>query len=105
MKANREEDNGSQEASTSFKVRRRAENTQEWKEKPLHGQFLRETEDQSNDETWNWLKEGSLKRETEALRIAAQDQAIRINYIKATNDKSQIDAKCRTDCRMKHIKG
>ena len=101
MKANREEDNGSQEASTSFKVRRRSENTQEWKEKPLHGQFLRETEDQSNDETWNWLKEGSLKRETEALRIAAQDQAIRINYIKATNDKSQIDAKCRTDCRMK----
>ena len=55
LKAVREEDTGSQETATSFKVRRRAENTQEWKEKPLHvhGQFLRETEDQSNEETWN----------------------------------------------------
>ena len=59
---------------------------------------VRETEDQSNEETWSWLKQGSLKRETEALITAAQDQAIRTNYIKATIDKSQIDAKCRM-CR------
>ena len=36
LKAVKEEDTGSQETATSFKVRRRAENTQEWKEKPLH---------------------------------------------------------------------
>ena len=53
------------------------------------------TEDKSNEETWSWLKQGSLKREMEALIIAAQDQAIRTNYIKATIDKSQIDAKFR----------
>ena len=76
LKAVRAEGTGSQETATSFKVRRRTENTQEWKEKPLHGQFLRETEDQSNEETWNWLKEGSLKRETEAIITAAQDLAI-----------------------------
>ena len=40
----------------------------------------------------------SLQRETEALITAAQDQAIRTNYIKATIGKSQIDAKCRM-CR------
>ena len=44
------------------------------------------------------VKQGSLKRETEALITAAQDQAIRTNCIKATIDKSQIDAKCRI-CR------
>ncbi|XP_068704584.1 uncharacterized protein [Montipora foliosa] len=101
LKAVRAEVSGSQETLTSFKVRRRAENTQEWKEKPLHGQFVRETEDQSNEETWSWLKRGSFKRETEALIIAAQDQALRTNYIKATIDKSQIDAKCRM-CRDKN---
>ena len=95
MKAVREEVTGSQEIATSFKVRRRAENTQEWKEKPLYGQFVRETEDQSNEETWSWLKQGSLKRETDALITAVQDQAIPTNYIKATIDKSQIDAKSR----------
>ena len=57
LKAVREEVTGSQETATSFKVRRRAENTQEWKEKPLYGQFVRETEDQSNEETWSWLKQ------------------------------------------------
>ena len=96
LKAVRAEVSGSQETTTSFKVRRRAKNTQEWKEKPLHGQFVRETEDQSNEETWRWLKQGSLKRETEALIIAAQDQALRTNYIKATIDKSQIDDKNET---------
>ena len=35
------------------------------------------------------LKEGKLKRETEALIIAAQDQAIRTNYIKTMVDKSE----------------
>ena len=101
LKAVREEVTGSQETATSFKLRRRAENTQEGKEKPLYGQFVRETEAQSNEETWRWLKQGSLKRQTEALITAAQDQAIRTNYIKATIAKYQIVAKCRI-CRDKN---
>ena len=60
-----------------------------------YGQFARQSEDQRNDETWTWLKEGKLKRETESLIIAAQDQAIRTNYVKATIDRSQDDPKCR----------
>ena len=43
----------------------------------LYGQVVRQSEDQGNDETWTWLKAGKLKRETESLIIAAQDQAIR----------------------------
>ena len=43
------------------------------------GQFARQSEDQRNDETWTQLKEGKLKRETESLIVAGQDQAIRPN--------------------------
>jgi len=84
-----------QETDASFKERRRPENTQGWKEIPLYGQSARQSEDQRKDETWTWLKDEKLKRETESLIIAAQDQAIRTNYVKATIDRSQDDPKCR----------
>ena len=72
-----------QETASCFKEKRRTENTQGWKEMPFYGQIARQSEDQRSDETWTWLKEGKLKRETESLIIAAQDQAIRRNYVKA----------------------
>ena len=43
-----------------------------------------------------WLKRGYLKRRTEALIMAAQEQATRTNNIKAKIDKTQEDSKCRT---------
>ena len=95
LKAVRRKGGENQETAASLKERRRTENTQSWKEMPLYGQFARQSEDQRNDETWTWLKVGELKRETESLIIAAQDQAIRTNYVKATIDKSQDDPKCR----------
>ena len=39
----------------------------EWKEKPLHGQYLRETEDVKSTDTWLWLREGTLKKEREFI--------------------------------------
>ena len=71
-----------QETAASFKERRRPENTQDWKEMALYEQFARQSEDQRNDET-------------ESRIIAAQDQAIRTNYVKATIDRSQDDPNCR----------
>ncbi len=41
--------------------------------KPLHGQFFRSTEEESHPRSWNWLKKGWLKKETEGLLTAAQD--------------------------------
>ena len=41
------------------------------------------------------MKNGHLKRETESLIIAAQDQAIRTNAIKAKIDKTRDDSMCR----------
>jgi len=94
LKAVRRKGDDNQETAASFKERRRTENTQGWKEMPLYGQFARQSEDKRSDEEWTWLKEEKLKRETESLIIAPQDQAIRTNYVKATIDRSQDDPKC-----------
>ena len=48
----------------------------------------------------NWLKNGYLKKETEGFIMAAQDQAIRTNAIKARIDKTSSDSKCRF-CKVK----
>ena len=47
---------------------------------------------------WVWLQNGDLK-ETESLIVAAQNQSIRVNLVKAKIDKSQKDRLCRL--RMK----
>ena len=59
----------------------------EWREKPLHGQHLRQTESIISEGSWWWLKIGKMKKETEGLLIATQDQALRTNVIKTRIDK------------------
>ena len=49
----------------------------------------------SHEKTWTSLRKENLKRETESLLIAAQNNAIRTNYIKARIDKTQQNSKCR----------
>ena len=49
----------------------------------------------SDEKTWTWLRKRNLKKETESLLIAAQNTAMRINYIKARIDKTQQNCKCR----------
>ena len=54
-----------------------------WKEKRMHGQYAREMDESvDKDKTWGWLKNGGLKGCTESLICAAQDQALRTNYVK-----------------------
>ena len=67
---------------------------QKWKEQ-LYGRFKRLINNISHQKTWTWLRKGNLKRETESLLIAAQDNAIRTNHIKARIDKTQQNSKCR----------
>ena len=46
-----------------------------WQSKALHGQYLKDIKDKiDNDITWNWQKNGELKKKTEGFLIAAQDQ-------------------------------
>ena len=83
------------ETENEFKRKSRQERKANWKEKVMHGQFLRQTEDVTNRDQWLWLQEGSLKRETETLIMAAQEQAVRTNLVKAKIDKTQEDSACR----------
>ena len=47
------------------------------------GQFVRKMlETRDEEETWNWLRKADLKVETEDMLCAAQEQAIRTNYVK-----------------------
>ena len=59
---------------------------------------MRQTKEVRSDQCWAWLQNGDLKRETESLIVAAQNQSIRTNLLKAKIDKSQGDALCRV-CR------
>ena len=68
---------------------------QKWEEKPLYGRFKRLINTISHQKTWTWLRKGNFKRETESLQIAAQNNAIRTNHIKARIDKTQQNSKCR----------
>ena len=88
----------SSESEEGFKLRMKMERKSEWKEKALYGQHLRQTENIASRDSWIWLTKGNLKKETECLLMAAQDQALRTNLIKAKIDKSHDDPKCRM-CR------
>ena len=50
---------------------------------------MRHTREVKSDQCWAWLQNGDLKRETESLIVAAQNQSIRTNIVQANFDKSQ----------------
>ena len=68
---------------------------QKWEEKQLYGHFKRQTNEVSYKKTRTWLRKEKLKRETESLLIAAQNSAIRTNFVKAKIDETQQNNKCR----------
>ena len=70
---------------------------QKWEEKQLYGRFKRLTSDISHEKTWTWtwLRKGNLKRKTECLLIAAQNNAIRTNHNKVRIHKTQQNSKCK----------
>ena len=59
---------------------------------------MRQTKEVRSDQYWAWRQNGEMKRETESLIVAAQNQSIRTNLVKARIDKSQGDSLCRM-CR------
>ena len=68
---------------------------QKWEEKQVYGCFKQLINNISHQKTWTWLRKGNFKRETESLLIAAPNNAIRTNHIKARIDKTQKNSKCR----------
>ena len=68
---------------------------QKWEGKQLDGQVKRLINNISHEKTRSWLRKGHFKRETESLLIAAHNNAVRTNRIKARIDKTQQNSKCR----------
>ena len=82
--------------SGEFKKQIEQELKQNWSEKKMYGQFVREMpENVDRDKTWQWLSKCDLKIGTEALLCAAQEQAIRTNYVKHYIDKTSESPLCR----------
>ena len=86
------------EAASVLKRSKKKKRLEDWEEKVLHGQYLSQTKEVRSGHCWAWLQNGDLKRETESLIVAAQNQSIRTNLVKAKIDKSQGDSLCRM-CR------
>ena len=63
--------------------------------KPLHGQFRKATEEVRSKRSWDWLKKGYLKKETESAIVAAQDQALRIRNLRSVVYGENVQSICR----------
>ena len=59
---------------------------------------MRQTKEVRSNQCWACFQNGDLRRETERLIVAAQNQSIRTNLVKVKIDKSQGDSLCRM-CR------
>ena len=76
-----------EESRAAFKKRVKLERMEDWKTKSLHGQFFRDTEGIADDRSFDWIRSGFLKAETEGMIFAAQEQALRTRAIRAHIDK------------------
>ena len=47
-----------------------------------------------SEETWGWIRRGYLKKETENLIFAAQEKALRTNWIRKNIDEQEVSEKC-----------
>ena len=86
------------EAASVLKRSKKEKRLEDWEKNVLYGQYLWQTKKVRSDQCWAWLQNGDLKRETESLKVAAQNQSTRTNLVKAKIDKSQGDSLCRM-CR------
>ena len=77
---------GGLEAASVLKRSKKEKRLEDWDEKVLLGQYLRQTKGVRSDQCWGWLQNRDLKRETESLKVAAQNQSIGTNLVRAKID-------------------
>ena len=80
---------------STTKKQKKEQRHKQWKEKQLHGKFTRETEEIRSEETWGWIRKCYLKKETEVLIFAAQEQTLRTSWIRKNIDGWKVSEKCR----------
>ena len=54
------------EAASVLNRSKKEKRLEDWEEKVLHGQYLRQTKEVRSGQCWAWLQNGDLKRETES---------------------------------------
>ena len=86
---------------STAKKQKKEERHKQWKEKQFHGKFIIETEEVRSEETWGWIRKGYLKKETKGLIFAAQEQALRTNWIRKNIDGQEVSEQCRM-CRERN---
>ena len=59
------------ETKREYKLRKKNERKQNWNDKSLHGQFIRQTEEDGGKKRSQWLSGTGNKKETESLIMAA----------------------------------
>ena len=82
------------EAARVLKKAKEEKSLQDWEDKSLHGQYLRQTKEDSSEQSWALLQNGDLKRETESLIIAVQNQCIRTKLVKGKIEKTRKETLC-----------
>lgn len=61
-----------------------------FRENSLHDNFRKSTEAIADERSWEWLKKGYMKKGTETIITAAQEQALQANWVKHAIDKQCI---------------
>ena len=70
---------------------------EKWKNKVIHGQYIRNIDRQliKEEDTFLWLSKGDLKAETESEIVVAQDEALQTKYSATKILSTETDSKCR----------
>ena len=84
-----------EESLQDYERTRKDEKVKNWKENALHGAFVQQISGEAGEESQRWVRNGFLKKETEGLILAAQEQALRTNSIKYSIDKTSETPLCR----------
>ena len=78
-----------------FKRKSKEEKEKGWKEKVLHGQYPGLVANTDQGKTFRWIKNGYMKKETEGMLTAAQDQALSTRWRKVNIEKREGTTLCR----------
>ena len=84
-----------EKSKQEYKNERKEKKERDWKDKALHGQYPKIVEKGDETKTYKWLKNGFMKKETEGLITAAQDQALPTRWKKVHIEKQGGTSACR----------
>ena len=85
------------EGETKWDYRNRIEGERKARlgEKRLHGKFFRDVQEVAGSRSRQWIRGGYFAKSTEAFVFAAQEQALRTRFLRATVEREDVSPLCR----------